>query len=336
MLLYPLLFKPIFEDTGRCPEKLSRFWQHPLPEDVIVAGTHARLLVDTEDGVSGNEVLNGPLAGTPVGEVMAQYAGDLVGTCGEGNERFPLSVRLFELDDRTPLQVQPADQRVPTAHSKFWYILDGGQPLSEVGVGIRARATRMQVTHHLDDEKLRDYVEVYPARTGDSFFIPPGAVHYLSGGTLALQIQHGTEPARVLSHWGRGEVDAGEQKKALDAVHFEKRQAWRIACDTARCSYTRKIPLMHACPELVVDEFRLKDALFEKTDGTSFHLFFCMRGSMSIEKDGEATCLSPGGICCVPAKFGDYAARPAEDEMTADVLRVSMRAEGRKNVLRTA
>ncbi len=327
----PFLLNPIFECRSGEGQRLQKFWNLVSEEE----GTSAQgcdtvwLVADTPERQT--TVRDGDYAGCSLRRLMEERGKEIVGGGFDSEEGFPLTLRLMDTVKPTPLEVQPLTPGLPTANSKFWYLLDTGPDQGGIGAGIRRRATRMQVMQHLNDESLQDLIESLPAKPGDSFLLPPGVVHYLGANILALELQDGRISPHVVSHWGTKETDAEAQREALEAVQFENRNCWRVAGDSADFPYTRKIPLVKQCPEFIVDEFRLKDYSAERTSELSFHLFCGLKGRFDLKsRKGYHARIGPGQVVCVPANYGDYFLSAPEG--AARFLRIYLMTESEPGV----
>jgi len=78
--------------------------------------------------------------------------------------------------------------------------------------------------------------------------------------------------------------------------------------------------LLHYCPRFTVDEIRLTDHLFDRTNGTTCHILVAARGVAEIQTEGRTEALPQGSVTCIPAALGDYRIY-ARDGMT-HLLRV--------------
>lgn len=312
--LYPLRFAPAVQAAPWSGGLLAEFCGAAGDKEDGIRWE----LLDSSDYSS--QVVNGPLAGTSLRDLLARCGQDLVGKRCQKGAVFPLYVRLVDAGKPLPLLVHPDEMmcREETAlqpNTKFWYCLAARENAS-IMVGIRQRVTATQMMQSLGTAGLADVLQTFPALAGDSYLIPSGRVHSASGGVLIWEIgQRPVEPLEVQG--GAGET--AERSLSWRAIHFEDRQVSRICREAGASVATRRIPLVHHCPFFVVDEIRLVDNLFDRTDGGSFHLFTVVRGRMDLETDAGTEALGVGDVCLVPAQFGGY--RCVAKEGPAVILR---------------
>ena len=318
--LYPLLLEPQFESASWAGAQLKAFYASSKRTDVPDRTAISYLVANSNSRQS--VISNGHDAGRTLNELVADNARDVVGSRGAGSGTFPFTVRVLDVGSRQPLMVHPAGSRMSTADSKFWYLLSRTPEGGEVCVGIKHRATHVQVLRQLRSKSFKKLLQVFPAREGDSFFIPPGVVHYLGAGNLTLELQKGDGEPRVVSRWDDVEPDRDEQARAVDGILFEHRLPGRIASEAGRVMHTRKVPLVHNCPEFVVDEIRLKDYTSDRTAGDTFHLMLPVRGAIEISSPAGDATVPTGWACLVPAAMGRY--RVVASGKEADFLKVAM------------
>ena len=282
----------------------------------------AWLVLDSPEFSS--EVINGALAGETLGRLMQKSGADLVGRRYVPGP-FPLCLRILDVGKAMPLLVHPDEafcREHPGHHpnTKFWYCLAARDGAS-IMVGIKHRVTGMQLMRNLDTQSVAEQPQTFPAMPGDSYLIPAGRVHSVTGGTLLLEVgQRPLEPMAVHLA-GSGQTD----ELAWRAIHFEDRQVSRICREVGNAVGTRRIPLVHHCPYFVADEIRLAGQLFDRTDGASFHLFHVIRGQVTLDMEGGAETLAAGATCLVPALAGNYRLAAGE-EGTAVLLRFRLQS----------
>jgi len=264
-------------------------------------------------------VANGPLAGRPLGELVAGWGAELVGQRHRKEARFPVYVRILDVGRPLPMLVHPDEticrerpELVP--NTKFWYCL-ATRRQGQFMVGIGARVTAMQMKQNLEKSGLPTLLQTFPAHPGDSYLIPAGRVHSAGEGVLIWEIgQNPLEPLEVQATGGEGPAGL-----AWRAIHFEDRQVARICRETGGAQITRRLPLVRHCPYFMVEEVRIVDNLFDRTDGSSFHLFSGVRGTVVVETARGEETLAAGDTCLLPAQMGGY--RLVAKDGAAAVLR---------------
>lgn len=308
--LYPLKFAPVLEQTEWGGSLLGEYRQGDAAQAPIPPRTGISWeLVDS--GAMSSVVSNGPLAGQSLGELVAAHPERIAGRRHRAGQPFPVYIRILDVAQSLPLMVHPASsvggatfQAEPC--SKFWFSL-AAEPDASVIVGIGARVTRLQVVDRLDTPGLETLLQVFPGHHGDAFYIPNQRVHSIGGGNLVWEVGNRVAVPLRVSGWGGGEpVDTAEQQEALRCIYFQDRQLGRISRDAGGITRTRKVPLVHHCPQFVVDEIRLCDHLFDHTRGISFHVLAMVSGAAEVHSDAGVETLVQGELACLPAGLGAY------------------------------
>ena len=96
--LYPLRFKPIYQYRLWGGRRLANLLATPLPCDGPIG--EAWLLSDRDDYSS--HVVNGPLKGRTIGQLLHQWPEQLLGKLAGHFHRFPLLLKFLDVRD-TPL-----------------------------------------------------------------------------------------------------------------------------------------------------------------------------------------------------------------------------------------
>jgi len=305
--LYPLFFEPVRVPADWAGALLPGF-RGEAPG--VPAAASSWEVIDA--GPLQSVVANGPLQGRSLGELTADFPGELAGRRQRRGEPFPLCLRFLDVGRPLPLLVHPDEHQCAASggtlqsNVKFWYCLDA-RPGAEMMAGIGGRVTGLQLQQRLNSYELRELLQVFPALAGDSYLLPNGRVHSAGAGTLIWEVaQRPTAPLEV-SVWQSAAAPSPEQQaRALRAVHVEDRQVARICRETAPTTRTRKLPLVHHCPYFVVDEIRICDNYSDRTDGASCHLFTVVRGAVDLVTDCGTERLCQGVTCCIPAALGNY------------------------------
>jgi len=321
--LYPLLLTPVQENRNKGGNLLPAFLG--ASADLSVAEPDVHWLTVTDDD-RDTMVSNGQWQGQLLADLLGEHADAIVGRRHAEERRFPLYARILDVGRRQPLQVHPdlptaAPGRPSEANSKFWYCL-AAEPGAELIAGLRQRATRLQVVSRLGSRNLWELFQTFPARPGDAFLVPPGRVHALGTGVLVLEIGRSTAPPLHIGCWHDPQPTPEEQRDALDSVHFQDRRVARISQETGRVSHTRKVPLVLHCPHFVIDEIRIVDHFFDRTDDARFHLLIPVRGNVRVQAGTAEADLHQGHACCVPAASGEYKIYAKSDR--ADLVRVTV------------
>ena len=156
----PVTFEPIFKPKPWGGRKLADVLSKPLPPDERIGESWE--LVSLPENES--RVREGPLAGTPIGDLVKAWGTDLYGGASLADGRFPLLIKF--LDAREPLSVQvhpkPAkDDRGgwrPGIKHEAWYII-AAEPGSELFIGLKPGVTHADVVKAADTPAMADLLQ---------------------------------------------------------------------------------------------------------------------------------------------------------------------------------
>src|ERR1039458_5309810 len=93
VFLYPLRFEPIYQYRLWGGRSLSGLLSTPLPGDGPIG--EAWVLSDRDDHQS--QVVNGPLKGQTIGDLMENFRAQLMGIFALRFRRFPLLLKFLEI-----------------------------------------------------------------------------------------------------------------------------------------------------------------------------------------------------------------------------------------------
>ncbi|WP_432490866.1 class I mannose-6-phosphate isomerase [Kineococcus gypseus] len=167
--------------------------------------------VSDVDGRVGS-VLEGPLAGTPLRDLVREHPEELVGP-GFSGPRFPVLTKFIDGHGALPVHVH-AD--------------DGATAL----VGVRAGVTLERLREALLAQEWDAVLERVPVAAGDTLYVPAGTIHSFGPGTLVYEVQQTSD---VLQHAMAREMSDGspvpeERRRAnvealLRQTHLDARVA---------------------------------------------------------------------------------------------------------------
>ncbi len=269
-----------------------------LPEGKIIG--EAWEICDRKEFSS--PVLNGPLAGTTLHELIETYGRDLLGTNVEG-KCFPLLVKLIDSGKPLSLQVHPDEKACGliggTAEPKteMWYIL-AAKENAKIFAGLAPEADPETFFDSLNSPDLESFLKVYNSKPGDTFFIRAGLVHAIGAGNLLLEVQQNSDTTYRISDWGR--LDSTGKPREL---HVKQSKKCIDFSDKTEPLLPR--PSITDCPFFRVEALELKDILTPETSGESFHLLTAANHPVNV----EGTILPAGATCLIPACYGEYTIR---------------------------
>jgi mannose-6-phosphate isomerase len=146
---------------------------HPNGDDTIASGTYE---------------------GMHLSRLWAEHRGlfgNVPGDC------FPLLTKIIDAEADLSIQVHPDDAYAQThengslGKTECWYILDA-KPGTTIVIGHNAR-NHEEVKDMIEQKRWKEFIREIPVHKGDFFYIEPGTVHAIKGGTLLLETQQNSD-----------------------------------------------------------------------------------------------------------------------------------------------
>lgn len=197
-MLYPLKWKPclkFYPYGGRRFVQLLHKDNVPLDRDV------AETWEVSDHGQEQSTVVNGPLAGKTLHELMGQFKADLVGpeVYARYGEYFPLLLKFLDCDKQLPAHMHPNDEQAARlglpdkGKAEAWYLVRA-EPGGTAYCGARSDLTPETFAQAIERGDSYDGVMKKTATTsGETYFVPSGRLHGLGGGNLAFEIQQNSD-----------------------------------------------------------------------------------------------------------------------------------------------
>lgn len=309
--LYPLIFEPAYKQVFWGGDKFRTVMKRPLPDDLPPLGESWDIC---DRANFSSPVLNGPLAGTTLGELVEHFGSNLVGNNYHGGP-FPLIVKIIDARQRLSMQVHPTEEfcsmhEFCEPKTEMWYILQADRD-ARVYVGLNSSATRQDFLSVLRDPEVEEQLQQFDSVPGDAYFLPAGRIHFLGAGNLVLEISQNSDTAFRVSDWGRTD-ETGEKRElntrdAIACMEFIDRTVPRICGASDVTEHNRKYPIINRCPYFRCDELLLVSDLCDSTLSTgSFHILTGVNEAFDINCRSNSVHVEPGTSVLIPACFGDY------------------------------
>jgi mannose-6-phosphate isomerase len=303
-LLYPLKFIPILK---------SKVWGGSKLKSVLGKETESKLIGESWElsGVSGNisVVSNGVLRNKSLDDLIAQFGAELLGDRVQqsyGTE-FPLLFKFIDAKEDLSVQLHPDDKLAASRHNSFgktemWYILDTS-PEARLIVGFNREMDQQLYEKYLSEGKLTETLNSEEIKPGDAFFIAPGTVHAIGGGTLLAEVQQTSDITYRIYDWNRPDVDGNMRELhtelASEAIHYN--------APNARLDYDdEENTIVKLCTSdyFETNKLKLTKPLHRDTSMLdSFRVYMCVEGDVLIESENASVPLSGGETILIPASI---------------------------------
>lgn len=186
-MLYPLKLRPLVKQRIWGGRRLASLYELP-PESGLIG----EAWVVANHFSDNSPIVNGPLAGKTLGEILRKHPYELLGT-PTAPENFPLLIKLLDTGSDISIQVHPDDNhaaRFEHARGKteLWYIMHAS-PEAQIVHGLKPGVTPEAFTRSITAGTVEERLHRVKVKAGDLFYIPPGLVHALGKDILAAEIQ---------------------------------------------------------------------------------------------------------------------------------------------------
>ena len=300
--MYPLKFENIYFERlwgGRDLEGL----RENLPEGNIGESWDVSC-----HSAANSIVVNGPLKGKSIKELISLYGEAMVGKSLREKE-FPLLIKLLSPREDLSIQVHPSDMYAKKIEgtmgkTEAWYVVDA-KPGAEIIAGVK-RCSNDDFERAIKDNNLEQYLNRIPVKEGDFFFIESGMVHALCKDAIIAEIQQSSDITYRVYDYGRPR-DL-HVKKALEVVNLNLR-----AVNTGHNYYEAEefdsIKKMLLCRSryFYIEKYTLKGILEGKGDENTFYIYTCVSGSGIIRDDsGEVLDIKKGDSMLIPSATKGY------------------------------
>ncbi|NTV83770.1 MAG: mannose-6-phosphate isomerase [Bacteroidales bacterium] len=306
--LYPLKFKPVFDDRMWGGEKVRTH----LDLDFSPMDRCAEAWVLS--GYEGKQTIvsNGFLAGNEINELVEVYMDDLVGgkVFENSGDVFPLLIKFIDSRDWLSIQVHPDDElarkrNMPNGKTEMWYVLDA-EKNSKLISGFNRKISQKQYLDHLQNNTLPEILNYEMVNAGDVFFMPAGRVHALGPGILLAEIQQTSDATYRIYDWGRVDADGKRRdlhiEPAMAAIDFNHYPEYK----THYIQRPNETVNVVTCPYFTTNMLEMAQPLrknYEEID--SFVIYICLEGRMMLQcGDREKIEVRKGEIVLIPAIIG--------------------------------
>lgn len=290
-----------------------------------------------------SRVASGPLAGSPLGNLVQSRGSQLVG--GGVWERFgadfPLLVKLIDASKDLSVQVHPDDDYARRCNlgrfgkMEAWYVLgsDGGR----VAAGLEEGVDLKTLAAALDAGRAAEVIRFHAVAAGDLVFLPPGTVHALCGGVMVYEVQQASDLTFRLYDYDRVGIDGKLRElhvaRALEVIDVDsrphiRRHSVRAGSGDAESGekqgFETPVQLVESeCFRLTLH--RVGEAACRLATGDSFLALTHVRGGEVAIEAADASCrMRLGETVLIPAGREISVTAPGTGKSRAEYLAASV------------
>lgn len=307
--MQPLFLRPVFKEMIWGGTALRDLYHYDIPSDktgecwAISAHKNGDCIVETRE--------KSEYSGKKLSELW-QDNKELWGKSRKA-EVFPLLTKLISAETDLSIQVHPDDNYAKEheggslGKTECWYVADAKEGATIV-IGHNAK-TKEELHKYMDEKNFRGLIREIPVKKGDFFFIEPGTVHAIKGGTVILETQQNSDITYRLYDYDR--LQDGKPRE----LHIDK------CFDVITCPFEEKEPSHRTCKTLedgsivrnlvVCDLFEVSYIKVVKQvklpQETDFTLVSVLEGEgVLISGDGDKYDIKKGEHFILPYGFGAY------------------------------
>jgi mannose-6-phosphate isomerase len=321
-VLTPLLFAPRLKDKIWGGSKLKTLFNKPATSNML--GESWEL-----SGYEGDEsvVVNGPLAGNNLSELIEVYMGDLVGdkVFDQHGHSFPLLFKLIDANENLSIQVHPGDEIASDRHHSYgktemWYVVDA-DPGAELIIGFKDDCSRDAYLDALDAGTVEELLQHVPVEKGDVFFIPAGLVHAIGKGVVVAEIQQSSDVTYRIFDYNRKDAEGNERElhtdEALDVIDFT---AARMPKTDYKAQLNTLTPLVN-CEYFNTAIIKFNEPLHRNYGNIdSFVVYMCLEGGLELVAENESMKVAAGDTVLVPALIDEVQLLPEGETVLLEVF----------------
>jgi len=271
------------------------------------------------DELADSEVSNGFLAESTLGDVLETYMGDLVGDNVFENYglQFPLLIKTLRVNDFLSVQVHPDDD---TAFERFyeygksecWYVM-AAEPTARIYMGFKRETNASEFYNACKSGTVKELMNEFIPKVGESFFIPAGTVHACGGGLTIAEVQEPSDLTFRLYDWGRENNPATARpmhlEEAIDCIDYRK-------YDQENCRHFG-LGQIADCDRFTANILKLDKPFtgqVEKFNSCIVLMALSGEASLKISSSGDTNSIKVGECILIPASLDEFTITPEAKE----------------------
>ncbi len=308
--LHPLRFEPIFRRYIWGGRRLATALGKPIGTETDYAESWE--IVD--HGADQSRVAAGPLAGTPLNQIVAEHGDELFGRHAP-QPMFPLLFKFLDANAPLSVQVHPNDEQAarlepPDAGKTEAWVVLAAEPGSLIYAGLKRGFDRAALAREIARGTCELCLHRIEPRAGDCIMLPAGTVHALGAGLLIAEIQQSSDTTYRLFDWNRvgpnGQPRPLHVEQAMAVIDFNRGPVDPVPPVATEHS---QIVRLTACDKFVLDRWEI--ALPRAIGGDNrFHILAVIDGAVTVSGDPTDRPLGRGETMLLPASVGSVTLEP--------------------------
>ena len=319
---YPLRFEPVYQYRLWGGRRLADWLTAPLPGDTLIG--EAWLLSDRDDHPS--RVAEGPLKGRTIAQLIQQSPQLMLGQMLGPSRRFPLLLKLLDVQKMLSVQVHPADDKedlIPegeTGKTEAWVVLEAG-PASRIYAGLKPGATAQGLSA-LSKRTVDANLSSFHPKPGQALLIEAGVVHSLGDGVVVFEIQENSDVTYRLYDWDHIDPKSGRPRalqveRALACLDLDQGPVHPIAPLIEATQPSQRARLIDD-PHFQVWRHR-SEVPFNVGAVNEPRVLVCLEGVGRLDHEGAGYSMEKGAVVLLPAAVGICRFRPERPVTLLDI-----------------
>ncbi len=281
---------------------------HKLKEELGKASPYEKTAESWEISSNQNgicKIKNNEFSGKDLREIYSntEIKESIFGkNCNKYSE-FPILIKFIDAMNNLSIQVHPDDtyarkQGFQYGKNEMWYVMDANVD-SNLIAGMNKKVSNEELKDIVENNKIKDYLNIVPVKRGDSVYIPAGTLHAIMSGLLICEIQQNSDITYRVYDWDRVGKDGKPRQ-----LHIKE------AIDTIRPEYIPEI--LHSTDEATqvlasndlfkVEKIICGEFIQSTTNSDTFEAFCVVDGNGKI--DGIE--IKKGDSFIIPSSYGSY------------------------------
>jgi len=308
--LYPLRLRPILRRYIWGGRRLETV----LGKTLGPGNDYAESWEVCDRGTDQSLVEYGTLAGTMLGQLVAQRGAELLGR-NHPLPRFPLLLKFLDAARTLSVQVHPDDARAARldppdlGKTEAWVVL-AAEPGSTIYAGLKPGVDRHALAEAIRKGTCQQQLHCFHPQPADCVFLPAGTVHALGEGLLVAEIQQASDTTYRLFDWNRPGPDGKPRplhvEQGLEAIDYQRGP---VGPSRPQPTGQSGVSRLVACDKFTLDRWQL-DCPKPAGDDRRCHILCVLEGNLQVRGDPAGDPLSRGETVLLPAVLGEVEVIP--------------------------
>ncbi len=303
---HAFLLSPASKDYLWGGEKLKGFYNKDIKISPLAetweCSTHP-------NGIS--TVASGVYKGFGLDNVLEKHP-EWLGKSNQGEDGIPVLIKLIDANKDLSVQVHPDDEYAKKTEGELgkiemWYVLEA-DPDATLIYGFINDVTKAEIRKSIEDNTIMRHLNSVPISAGDVFFIEPGTIHAIGGGSVIAEIQESSNLTYRVYDYNRKDKDGIQRdlhiEKALDVMNLKATPSVRTQMRVLKYKPGSANELLCRCNYFQVERVLVSEKVSVDVGIDSFKIILCIDGQGIISDDDITLKFKKGDCIFVPAMSG--------------------------------